>query len=146
MEKDILILNQAILTYLCAFTVGLKAGAGTPVFVNGSHRLIGNKAQTSTSNSRLETRLRLIPGTAPSLILTVDLMADVIRVIRGVTESYERLSPSLREGNGILDTDFERLQKLDWLQETDLETDDAVKAAFATKLQVLFSEWRIRLY
>jgi hypothetical protein len=82
----------------------------------------------------------LIIGTAPSLILTVDLLADVIRVIRGVTESYERLSPSLREGSGILDTDVERLQKLDWVDEMDLDTEEGVKTSFATKLQSLFSE------
>lgn len=141
MEKAILNLNQAILTYLCAYTVGLKAGAGTPVFVNGSHRLIANKAQTSASKpSQSSIQVMLIIGTAPSLILTVDLLADVIRVIRGVTESYERLSPSLREGSGILDTDVERLQKLDWVDEMDLDTEEGVKTSFATKLQSLFSE------
>jgi len=39
-----------------------------------------------------------------------------------------------------LDTDVERLQKLDWVDEMDFENDDAVKAAFTTKLQSLFSE------
>lgn len=35
-EKPVLNLNQVILSYLCNFTTGLKAGEGYPVFLNGA--------------------------------------------------------------------------------------------------------------
>lgn len=35
-EKSVLTMNQVTLAYLCAATIGLKAGGGYPVFLNGS--------------------------------------------------------------------------------------------------------------
>ena len=42
MERAVLGLNQVILTYLSVTSSGLKAGAGTPVIINGNKSLGGS--------------------------------------------------------------------------------------------------------
>ncbi|WVR03296.1 hypothetical protein IAU60_000287 [Kwoniella sp. DSM 27419] len=120
----ILALNQVLLSYLCAATAGLKNGSGHPVFVTGAQRSNGATSKYIAS--------------APSLHMAVNLLSDLAENVQEVSDTYEALVDRIQDGGELADEDVQRLRRGDMLEGEPL-TEDAIRAAFVSKSQVLFN-------
>ncbi|ORY22986.1 nucleoporin Nup186/Nup192/Nup205 [Naematelia encephala] len=140
LEKHVLNLNQVILAYLCATTSGLKSGSGFPVFVSGSRVHHGPT--------------RLI-ATAPSLHLAVSFIAELLEAVQDLSEEFETLFRTLRDGGQVNEEALQRLNNADLVAELDAPfAADDLTSAFAARTALIYNmiesllllAWRHLLY
>ncbi|KAL1406935.1 hypothetical protein Q8F55_006347 [Vanrija albida] len=112
-RPKVLALNQVILTYLCATTVGLKAGHGQPVFVTGVARASGTKYIAS----------------APSLPAAVELLADLAEAAQDVSNSYDDVADKIAAAEDISA----------FAAQFEVETVDELQAAFAGRMGTIYN-------
>lgn len=112
-RPKVLALNQVILTYLCATTVGLKAGHGQPVFVTGVARASGTKYIAS----------------APSLPAAVELLADLTEAAQDVSNAYDDVADKIAAAEDISA----------FAAQFEVETVDELQVAFAGRMGTIYN-------
>ncbi|RSH80248.1 uncharacterized protein EHS24_008821 [Apiotrichum porosum] len=125
-QAKVLALNQVIIAYLCATTVGLKAGQGSPVLVLGAARPSGTK----------------YIGSAPSLPQAVELVADLAEAATDVGAAYDDVADKLEAGEEVSVPGLEA------------DTIEELQAAFSARIGAIYNMieslllliWRHMLY